>query len=114
MDLNDFYGSGDHRDKISLETFEEMVFSLNLKPCYQIFLDKDNDIIINEEWSSPVSDNIKANRIYKFDPNFIDLIQPEDRNIVLEDILKIYVDNEYFEMAANYIHTIQFLIIPLR
>ncbi len=101
MDLNDLGGIyGDGRWKITLETFEEMVFSLNLKPCYQIFLDKDNDVIINEEWSSSISENIKANRIYKFDPNFIDIIQPEDRIFVLEDILKIYVDNEYFEMAA--------------
>ena len=103
MDLNDLIGDlygDDGRGKITAETFEEMVFSLNLKPCYQIFLDKDNDVIINEEWSSPVSESLKANRIYKFDPNFIDIIQPEDRVLVLEDVLKIYVDNEYFEMTA--------------
>jgi hypothetical protein len=102
MDLNDLIGDlyDDDRRKIAPEAFDEMILRLKLKPEYQIFLDNDNDVIINEEWSSPVSDNIKANRIYKFDLDFIDFIQPEDRVSVLKDVLDIYVTNEYFEMAA--------------
>lgn len=101
-DLNDLIGDlyGDDRKKITPDTFDEIISKLKLKPLYQIFLDKDNDVIINEEWSSPVSENIKANRIYKFDPDFLDFIQPEDRLGVLKDVLEIYVQNEYYERAV--------------
>lgn len=96
--LDDLYG--DSKDKISIESFDTLIKSLNMKPNYQIFLDNDGEIIINEEWSSLVSNGVKANRIYKFDIDCIEMISIDDRFKVLSEILEIYVGQENYENAA--------------
>lgn len=102
LNLNDLLGDlyDDGRKKITVESFDELIEKLELKPDYQIFLDSDNDIIINEEWSSPINSDVRANRIYKFDPDFIYLIPDVDRIPVLQEVLKLCIKNEYYEMAA--------------
>ncbi len=102
MDINDLLDElyGSDKDKISIESFDILIKNLNMKPDYQIILDHDGDIIINEEWSSLISSGIKANRIYKFDINYLDMISFDDRFKVLSEILEIYVNQEKYENAA--------------
>lgn len=96
--LDDLYG--DNRDKMSVESFDNLIQKLDMRPEYEIFLDNDGDIVINEEWSSLSNDDVKANRIYKFNLDFINMILLEDRSRILSKILDIYVDQENYEDAA--------------
>jgi hypothetical protein len=96
--IDDLYGDG--RDKISVESFDNLIQRLDMRPEYQIFLDEDGDITINEEWSSPISVDVKANRIYKFSADFINMILLEDRSKVLQEVLNLYVIQENYEEAA--------------
>lgn len=96
--IGDLYNSG--REKITDDVFNQMIISLNLKPTYNILLDNFGDVVINEEWSSLANRTIKANRIYKFDPSVVDMIQVSDRKSVLTDVLDTYVNNEDYEMAS--------------
>ena len=84
--------------KISVQSFDNLIEKLNMRPSYNIFLDEDNDVIIDEEWSSPISCDIKANRIYS--PSFVNIILLEDRPLVLNQILNIYISQEDYENAA--------------
>lgn len=96
--IDDLYGEG--RDKISVESFDTLIKRLDMRPEYQIFLDTDGEVTINEEWSSPISSDVKANRIYKFSVDFINMILLEDRPRVLSEVLDLYVIQENYEEAA--------------
>lgn len=96
--IGDLYDDG--REKISLESFDKMIDKLKLSPKYSVIYDDDLSVIINEEWSSPISESVKANRIYNFDVNFIDMIKEEDQVSVLNDVLGLYVKFEKFEEAS--------------
>jgi hypothetical protein len=102
MDLRDLLDDlyGESRDKMSVESFDDLIQKLDMRPEYQIFLDKDGEVIINEEWSSLVSTEVKANRIYKFNIDSVNMILLEDRSKVLLEILNLYVDQENYEEAA--------------
>lgn len=95
--LNDLYG--DDKRKMSVESFDNLIQKLDMRPEYNIFLDN-GDIIINEEWSSLHNSDIRANRIYKFNLDFINMILLEDRPRILSRILNIYVDQENYEEAS--------------
>lgn len=70
-----------------------------MKPEYNVFLDE-RDVIISEEWSSRISEDIKANRIYKFDSEFVNMILLEDRPKVLSMVMDLYLLSENYEDAA--------------
>lgn len=96
--VGDLYNDG--RERISQESFDDMIDMLGLRPEYNVIYDDELNIVINEEWSSPISESIKANRIYSFDISLIDMIQDCDRISVLNDILDIYVSYEKYEEAS--------------
>ncbi len=99
MGLEDLIGDlfDDGREKVSSDIFEDMIVFMGLTPKYNVILEG-QDIIINEEWFS--NESIKANRIYMFDVNFIDIIKEDHKNSVLKEILDIYVKLEDYTNAS--------------
>jgi hypothetical protein len=82
-------------------SFEDIILQYNLYPDYELSINEDNDIVINETWES-LNDNIGiiASRIYNFDPDFIYLIPLDIRKSLLEEVLDLLVQVEKYEDAA--------------
>ncbi len=87
--------------KLTVDQFEFLIDQFNLNPEYSIFINEDNDIIIDEEWSSRNKDGVTANRIYKFDIGSLEMIREDDRLRVLNQILDLYIQIENYEKCAD-------------
>jgi protein-arginine kinase activator protein McsA len=94
VNFGDIFGENSH------DYFEHIIEVYGLKPSYNVYHNEVDEVIINEEWLSPDSDSVKANRLFKFDPNFLDLIKEESRIHVLKKALELYISIEDYENAA--------------
>lgn len=94
INFGDIFGENSH------DYFEHIIEVYKLKPKYNVYQNELDEVIVNEEWLSNDSDSVKANRLFKFDPNFLDLIKEESRLIVLEKALQLYVSVEDYENAT--------------
>jgi hypothetical protein len=65
-----------------------------------VYQNENDEVIVDEEWISPDSKTVKANRLFKFDPFFLDLIKEESRPEVLSKVLELYVSIEDYENAS--------------
>ena len=92
--FEDIFG-GDSKDY-----FDKIIERYNLKPNYNVYQNEQNEVIVDEEWISPDSEKVKANRIFKLDVFFLDLIREESRMDVLKKALELYVSVEDYENAA--------------
>ena len=68
MNFEDIFGDDSH------DYFDSIIDKFGLKASYVVYQNEDDDIIIDEQWISPKTKNVTANRIFKYDPNYIDLI----------------------------------------
>ncbi len=84
----------------SRDYFEILIKKYHLKPNYVVYQNEQDEVIIDEKWSSSDTDKIKANRIFKFDPLFLDLIDENKKQEVLEKVIELYVSIEDYENAA--------------
>ncbi len=94
INFGDIFGQNSH------DYFEHIIEVYGLKPKYNVYQNELDEVIVDEEWLSSDSDTVKANRLFKFDPNFLDLIKEESRLIVLEKALQLYVSVEDYENAT--------------
>jgi hypothetical protein len=91
-DLLDDYNASDY--------FDYIIKKFDLQPHYNIYQNEQNEVIIDEQWKTKDCDFIKANRIFKFDILFLDLIKEDSRLNVLTQVLELYVQSEDYENAA--------------
>lgn len=94
MNFEDIFGDDSH------DYFDSIIDKFGLKPSYNVYQNEDDDVIIDEQWISPKTKSVTANRIFKYDPNFIDLIKGDCQMDVLNKVLKLYVSIERYEDAA--------------
>ena len=94
MNFEDIFGED------SKDYFDKVIQKYGLKPKYNVYQNEMDEVIVDEEWVSSNSESVKANRIFKFDPFFLDLIKEEYRLEVLENALNLYVLVEDYENAA--------------
>jgi len=92
--FEDIFGSN------SKDYFDSIIEIYGLKPSYLVYQNNLDEIIVDEQWKSNESDNVKANRIFKFDILFLDLIKEDYRLDVLKKALDIYIASENYEEAA--------------
>jgi len=84
----------------SNDYFDSIIEIYGLKPSYSVYQNNLDEIIIDEQWKSDESKDIKANRIFKFDILFLDFIKEDCRIDVLNKVIDILVLNENYEDAA--------------
>lgn len=94
INFENIFGEDSH------DYFDKVIKRYGLKPSYKIYQNEDDEVIVNEEWIAPESESVKANRIFKFDPFFLDLIKEESRVEVLSKVLELYITIEDYENAA--------------
>lgn len=94
MDFEDIFGSN------SNDYFDSIIEIYGLKPSYLVYQNNLDEIIVDEQWKSNDSDSVKANRIFKFDILFLDLIREDYRLDVLKKVLDIYILTENYEDAV--------------
>jgi hypothetical protein len=94
IDFEDIFGNNSH------DYFDYIIQKFELRPVYNVYQNNDDEIIIDEQWISNDSDLVKANRIFKFDPLFLDLIQEDSKLFVLQKALELYLSVEDYENAA--------------
>ena len=94
MDFEKLFGDN------SKDYFELLIKKYNLKTKYVVYQNEQDEVIVDEQWTSENTEKVKANRIFKFDPNFLDLIENECVNEVLEKVIELYVSIEDYENAA--------------
>lgn len=102
MDFEDIFGEDSNY-------FEMIIEKFNLKPKYEVYQNNDDEIIIDEQWISPKTNSVAANKLFKFDLNLIYLIREDKRVDVLKEVLNICVLTEDYEMASILRDHIQFL-----
>ena len=95
MNFEDIFGDDSH------DYFDSIIDKFGLKASYVVYQNEDDDIIIDEQWISPKTKNVTANRIFKYDPNYIDLIRDECQVDVLNKVLELCVSVERYEEAAT-------------
>ena len=86
MNFEDIFGDDSH------DYFDSIIDKFGLKASY---------VVIDEQWISPKTKNVTANRIFKYDPNFIDLIREDCQIDVLNKVLELCVSIERYEEAAT-------------
>lgn len=89
--LNDYNAS---------DYFDYIIKKFDLIPSYNIYQNEQDEVIVDEQWKTKQSDFVKANRIFKFDPLFLDLINEEYRIDVLNKALQLYLSVEDYENAS--------------
>lgn len=94
-DFEDIFGEN------SEDYFEFIIKKFELEALYNVYQNENDEIIIDEQWVSPKTKSVTANRFFKFDILFLDLIDPDQRLDILNKILKIYVDGENYEEAIH-------------
>lgn len=94
INFGDVFGEDSH------DYFEHIIQTYGLKPKYRVYQNENDEVIVDEEWISPDSKTVKANRLFKFDPFFLDLIKEESRPEVLSKVLELYVSIEDYENAS--------------
>ena len=94
MDFEDVFGENSH------DYFDSIIKKFGLTASYNVYQNENDEVIVDEQWISPNTNTVKANRIFKFDPYFLDLINEKDRIEVMEKALDLYVSVENYEEAA--------------
>ena len=94
MDFEDVFGENSH------DYFDSIIRKFGLTSSYVVYQNEKDEVIVDEQWISPKTNSVKANRIFKFDPYFLDLINQKDRVSVMEKALELYVSIENYEEAA--------------
>jgi len=94
MDFEDVFGENSH------DYFDSIIQKFGLTSSYVVYQNEKDEVIVDEQWISPKTNSVKANRIFKFDPYFLDLINEKDRVSVMEKALELYVSIENYEEAA--------------
>jgi len=94
MDFEDVFGENSH------DYFNSIIQKFGLISSYVVYQNDKDEVIVDEQWISPKTNSVKANRIFKFDPYFLDLINEKDRVSVMEKALELYVSIENYEEAA--------------
>ena len=94
MNFEDIFGED------SKDYFEHIIERYGLKPIYNVYQNEQDEVIVDEEWVSPDTESVKANRIFKLDVFFLDLIREESRIEVLKSALELYISVEDYENAA--------------
>lgn len=94
INFENIFGEDSH------DYFDKVIKRYGLKPSYKIYQNEKDEVIINEEWMSEDSETVKANRIFKFDPFFLELIKEESKLEVLNKVLDLYISVEDYENAA--------------
>ena len=94
MNFEDIFGED------SKDYFDKIIERYGLKPHYNVYQNEQNEVIVDEEWISPETETVKANRIFKLDVFFLDLIREESRMEVLKSALELYISVEDYENAA--------------
>jgi protein-arginine kinase activator protein McsA len=94
MDFEDVFGENSH------DYFDSIIRKFGLTSSYVVYQNEKDEVIVDEQWISPKTNSVKANRIFKFDPYFLDLINEKDRVSVMEKALELYVSIENYEEAA--------------
>jgi protein-arginine kinase activator protein McsA len=104
VNFNEIFGSE------SDDYFDSIIEKFQLEASYDVYQNEDDEIIIDEQWKSSESNRVAANRFFKFDPNFLDLIKDQSKRIeVLNKVLDIYVQVENYEDASQIRDLIQSL-----
>jgi hypothetical protein len=94
MNFEDIFGED------SKDYFDKIIEKYGLKPQYKVYQNEKDEVIVDEEWISPDTESVKANRIFKLDVFFLDLIREESRMEVLKKSLELYISVEDYENAA--------------
>ena len=94
MNFEEVFG-GDSNDY-----FETIIAKFGLEASYCVYQNEKDEVIIDEQWISPKTKNVTANRLFKYDPNFIYLIKEESQKDVLIKVLDLFVKLEDYEQAA--------------
>jgi hypothetical protein len=84
----------------SNDYFETIISKFGLEASYCVYQNDKDEVIIDEQWISPKTKNVTANRLFKYDPNFIYLIKEESQKDVLNKVLELFVKLEDYEQAA--------------
>ena len=84
----------------SNDYFETIIAKFGLEASYCVYQNEKDEVIIDEQWISPKTKNVTANRLFKYDPNFIYLIKEESQKDVLNKVLELFVKLEDYEQAA--------------
>lgn len=84
----------------SNDYFETIIAKFGLEASYCVYQNEKDEVIIDEQWISPKTKNVTANRLFKYDPNFIYLIKEESQKDVLIKVLDLFVKLEDYEQAA--------------
>lgn len=94
MDFEKLFGDN------SKDYFDLIIKKYKLKSKYVVYQNEKDEVIIDEQWTSEDNEKVKANRIFKFDPNFLELIEDDRMIEVLEKVIQLYVSIEDYENAA--------------
>ena len=84
----------------SNDYFETIIAKFGLEASYCVYQNEKDEVNIDEQWISPKTKNVTANRLFKYDPNFIYLIKEESQKDVLIKVLDLFVKLEDYEQAA--------------
>ncbi len=96
VNFNEIFGSE------SNDYFDSIIEKFGLEASYNVYQNESDEIIVDEQWKSSESDRVTANRFFKFDPNFLELIKDQSKRIeVLNKVLEIYVQVENYEEASK-------------
>lgn len=87
-------------DYNAYDYFEYIIKKFDLQPFYNVYQNEQDEVIIDEQWKSKNEDSVKANRIFKFDILFLDLIKEDSRLSVLKKVLDLYLQVEDYENAV--------------
>lgn len=94
MNFEEVFGEDSH------DYFETIIAKFGLEASYCVYQNEKDEVIIDEQWISPKTKNVTANRLFKYDPNFIYLIKEESQKEVLIKVLDLFVKLEDYEQAA--------------
>jgi protein-arginine kinase activator protein McsA len=95
MNFEEIFGEDSH------DYFETIIAKFGLEASYCVFQNEKDEIIIDEQWLSPKTKNVTANRLFKYDPDFIYLIKEDSQLDVLSKVLELFVQIEDYEQAAT-------------
>jgi hypothetical protein len=85
----------------SRDYFETIIAKFGLEASYCVYQNEKDEVIIDEQWISPKTKNVTANRLFKYDPDFIYLIKEDSQKDVLNKVLELFVQLEDYEQAAT-------------
>lgn len=95
MNFEDVFGEDSH------DYFETIIAKFGLEATYCVYQNEKDEVIIDEQWISPTTKNVTANRLFKYDPDLIYLIKEDSQKEVLKKVLDLFVQLENYEKAAT-------------